>query len=164
MGLGSWYGVQNTSRESTLIQSNCHVDILDDCGKIDFWSFGIFAIFGYFYCILKVKRWFSPGWPNFNMTYVCEFSSFSNGLLCKRHLLFMKNSLGNIWSTFRQHMLPKYCLKDHSKKSFLRIFWRNNTFKTTFRQQVLPKCYPNVNFRNFCKMWMSFTPKTNQLS
>ena len=53
MGLGSWYGVQNTSRESTLIQSNYHVDILDDCGKIDFWSFGIFAIFGYFYCILK---------------------------------------------------------------------------------------------------------------
>ena len=36
MRLGSWYGVQNTSRESTLIQSNCHVDILDDCGKIDF--------------------------------------------------------------------------------------------------------------------------------
>ena len=67
MGLGSWYGVQNTPRESTLIQSNYHVDILDGCGKIDFWSFGIFGIFGLFLVIFTVfslmgkvlvKTWF----------------------------------------------------------------------------------------------------------
>ena len=78
---------------------------------------------------------------------------------CKKHQNFIKIPEVNIWSTFGQHLLPKCCLKHHQKNSFLRLFWRNNAFKATFRQQMLPKCWPNVDFRNFqknCPYYFSF--------
>ena len=49
------------------------------------------------------------------------------------HLFFPKNSKINIWSTFRQHLLPKCCLKgfitskNAHKRVFLWVFnWRSN--------------------------------------
>ena len=101
--------------------------------------------------IFGVKIWCSLRWPNFNMSYLCEFLSFSNGFWCKRHLRFTKKYLGNIWSTFGQQMLPKCCPKEGFKNSFLCIFWHKKAFKATFRQQMLPKCWPNVDFQIFHK-------------
>ena len=44
--------------------------------------------------------------------HVIDLVSFKNGLWCKNHLYFMKNTSVNIWSTFRQHLLPKCTFND----------------------------------------------------
>ena len=79
-----------------------------------------------------------------------------NDQAVKKHI-FVKNSKINIWSTFRQHLLPKCCLKSviMSKK------WKKKwvflvMFKATFRQHMLPKCWPNVDFWNFLRKYMFF--------
>ena len=41
-----------------------------------------------------------------------DLGSFKYGFWCKNHLCFMKNTSPNIWSTLRQHMLPKYTFKE----------------------------------------------------
>ena len=46
----------------------------------------------------------------FNVTQRSEFCFDLDAWRCKTHLFFTKNPKINIWSTFRQHLLPKWCL------------------------------------------------------
>ena len=135
--------VNHWKRSKTRKNSSCWN--LDIWMKITFWPKNVN------WSSFWVKKWFSSRCPNFNTSYVCEFLTFANGLRCKRYLFFMKISLGNIWSTSRQHLLPKCCLKHRYKSPLLRLFWRNSVFKATFRQQMLPNCWPNVDFWIFWK-------------
>ena len=56
----------------------------------------------------------------------------------------------NISETFGQHSGNICCLNfvlnTSSKTQFSLIFRHTGAFKATFRQQVLPKCWPNVDF------------------
>jgi len=88
-----------------------------------------------------VKKWFPSRWPNFNTNQICEFLTYSNDSRCKRHLLFMEISLGNIWLTFRQHLLPKCCLNHHYKNPFCDFF----VVITFLRQHLGNKCSLNVD-------------------
>ena len=74
----------------------------------------------------------------------------------------------NVWSTFWQHLLPKSCNmllpkscdmvlpqsnleKGWGKRKFDLIDFHSMSYlQTGFRQQVLPKCRPNITYR-FCR-------------
>ncbi len=49
--------------------------------------------------------------PRFKATVLHQFQSCWYDQIVKKYLLFMKNSKIHIWSTFRQHLLPKCCLR-----------------------------------------------------
>ena len=80
---------------------------------------------------------------HFIVSYSSSFHIFDH-FLCKTYLHTMKNLQINIWSIFRQHLLPKCWLtcvitsKNARKLVFLLIF------KTTFRQHFVPEYWPNV--------------------
>ena len=76
-GLGRWYGLQNTFRGCTFIQSNSHIHIIHGRRKIDFWKFEIFGILGHFllYFSLKSasKRYFCMFRAKLNTKITCPW-------------------------------------------------------------------------------------------
>ena len=57
---------------------------------------------------------FQPEFPIFVTIYEWKFLTIANDFRCKKHFLFIKKilkQLENIWSTFKQHVLPQYGVK-----------------------------------------------------
>ena len=98
--------------------------------------------------VVAKKRHFTVILTQFMRDHVIGLVSFKYDLWCKNHLFFVKNTSVNMWSTFRQHPLPKCTCKD--SWNWL-IFHNKVDFQRIFRQLLLTKCWPNVEIWIFCE-------------
>ena len=80
--------------------------------------------------------------------------------LGEKYVIYFEKLVGNIWSTFRQLVLPKCSTKDQQKTRFHAIYWRHKVFKTSVRQQMMPKCWPDCKLQIFDKFQLFLYQKS----